>query len=673
MPKIDLQQIGLTDSTSVLINANSSTIETESDNLLSRTGESPNEMLADLDMNSNHILNLAAPVSATEPLRLQDLSSFLGTGTISTGAPANLSYVTLATSPLLTSERVATQGTGMSFTDGGAGGNLTIALDTTNVRNKLHPAVTVDKTVARYSGTGGDIQASGLTIDDSNNLSGVNFFDVAEIAAPASPSADHIRIYAKDVAAVTHLFTKNSAGLETDMSVAFSGILSGVFNVKDYGAIGNGVIDDATAINAAITACQTAGGGTVWFPNASYKVNSTITVNSSNAIHLMGASVLSSLLFTNTDTKLLLVQGTGRHTVENLQLLGNGIQGGTAIGMSGNSHTLHIANNCVDVKVSRCLIAGGFRGVFNEGVDTVLADIICYNTYGDALVMCNNIAPWLRRCKIDNPWPISVPAFGASFAARANLTVYAVGDVRSLAGYYIQCKTSGTSAAAPPTLLNLNTDINDGSVVWRLCCATNSCALALTTGCSEAHITQSDFTGMAGRAAISINNDLAGTGPFLTTITDCVISQAVGSCIDVISGTSLMVSGNEITPGLATGSAGIALRSSWTGDATIVNNIFFGSTVCTGLYVGSGKNHSITGNCFFGHQFGIQFDTSTTHFTVTANNCGSSTKWGTNTTAISVTATACDRYIIANNIVNGAGTGVSDLGTGVNKTITGNQ
>jgi hypothetical protein len=60
------------------INANNSAVETASDNFLSRDGTSPNTMLADLDMNSNSILNLPAPSSATEPLRLQDLASFIG-------------------------------------------------------------------------------------------------------------------------------------------------------------------------------------------------------------------------------------------------------------------------------------------------------------------------------------------------------------------------------------------------------------------------------------------------------------------------------------------------------------------------------------------------------------------------------------------------------------------
>jgi hypothetical protein len=43
------------------------------------------------------------------------------------GAPTNATYVTLSTDPTLTAERVLTAGAGITITDGGAGGPVTIA------------------------------------------------------------------------------------------------------------------------------------------------------------------------------------------------------------------------------------------------------------------------------------------------------------------------------------------------------------------------------------------------------------------------------------------------------------------------------------------------------------------------------------------------------------------
>lgn len=55
------------------INANNALIEAALENTLSRDGTTPNQMDANLDMNSRRILNLPAPVSSGEPLRLADI------------------------------------------------------------------------------------------------------------------------------------------------------------------------------------------------------------------------------------------------------------------------------------------------------------------------------------------------------------------------------------------------------------------------------------------------------------------------------------------------------------------------------------------------------------------------------------------------------------------------
>src|SRR5947207_5332154 len=50
-----------------------------------------------------------------------------------------------------------------------------------------------------------------------------------------------------------------------------------VFNVKDYGATGNGTTDDGVAITSAANAMVAAGGGTLYFPPGTYKIYSTGT------------------------------------------------------------------------------------------------------------------------------------------------------------------------------------------------------------------------------------------------------------------------------------------------------------------------------------------------------------------------------------------------------------
>lgn len=59
------------------LNANAARIETALENTLSRDGTSPNTMSAPLDMNSNRITNLAAPVSGSDAARFADIASAL--------------------------------------------------------------------------------------------------------------------------------------------------------------------------------------------------------------------------------------------------------------------------------------------------------------------------------------------------------------------------------------------------------------------------------------------------------------------------------------------------------------------------------------------------------------------------------------------------------------------
>lgn len=87
MSKVNLSDlVNLENETTAVntINSNSHVIELGFENTLSRDGTQPNSMGANFDMDSNRIFNLPAPGSATEPLRLQDLSDFIGGGTIST-------------------------------------------------------------------------------------------------------------------------------------------------------------------------------------------------------------------------------------------------------------------------------------------------------------------------------------------------------------------------------------------------------------------------------------------------------------------------------------------------------------------------------------------------------------------------------------------------------------
>lgn len=58
------------------------------------------------------------------------------------------------------------------------------------------------------------------------------------------------------------------------------------YNVKtNYGAIGNGITDDTVAIQNAINACITGGGGTVYLPAGDYKITARLTFANMNGTY----------------------------------------------------------------------------------------------------------------------------------------------------------------------------------------------------------------------------------------------------------------------------------------------------------------------------------------------------------------------------------------------------
>ena len=60
--------------------------------------------------------------------------------------------------------------------------------------------------------------------------------------------------------------------------VSFSMINGQMFNVLDFGAVGDGVTDDSAAIQAAIDEAEANNGGNIYFPVGIYKLTTGLTI-----------------------------------------------------------------------------------------------------------------------------------------------------------------------------------------------------------------------------------------------------------------------------------------------------------------------------------------------------------------------------------------------------------
>ncbi|MFH1614334.1 MAG: right-handed parallel beta-helix repeat-containing protein [Planctomycetota bacterium] len=95
-----------------------------------------------------------------------------------------------------------------------------------------------------------------------------------------------------------------------------------VFNVKDYGAIGDGTTDDTAEIQAAIDAVPR-DGGTVYFPPGNYLISSGLTVPSNCTI--MGQGWASNIKAPSDETDLAFFTADGKYNLRfaNIHITGN--------------------------------------------------------------------------------------------------------------------------------------------------------------------------------------------------------------------------------------------------------------------------------------------------------------------------------------------------------------
>ena len=95
----------------------------------------------------------------------------------------------------------------------------------------------------------------------------------------------------------------------TELSARIDAVSAGMtpgVSAGQYGALGDGVTDDAPAIQAALTAMANAGGGTVVLDNGTYLIGSTLTIDSNVA--LAGQSPFSTTLKLKNATNVDIIQ-----------------------------------------------------------------------------------------------------------------------------------------------------------------------------------------------------------------------------------------------------------------------------------------------------------------------------------------------------------------------------
>ncbi|WP_143308689.1 rhamnogalacturonidase [Chitinophaga vietnamensis] len=199
-----------------------------------------------------------------------------------------------------------------------------------------------------------------------------------------------------------------------------------IFNVKDYGAAGDGKTLDTKAIESAISAASGAGGGTVYFPAGNYL---TYTIHLKNNICLFidqGAVILAAEPvnekgydepepnafdayqdFGHSHWRNSLIYGEGVHDIA---IMGTGLIWGKGL-VRNNKVPAGGGNKAISLK--RCynitlrdisILHGGHFAILATGADNMIIDNLKIDTNRDGMDIdcCKNVR--VSNCSVNSPY-----------------------------------------------------------------------------------------------------------------------------------------------------------------------------------------------------------------------------------------------------------------------------
>ena len=211
---------------------------------------------------------------------------------------------------------------------------------------------------------------------------------------------------------------------------------AGIFDVKAFGATGDGKAPDTDAINRAIAAAAAAGGGSVYFSAGTY-LSYSIHLKSNIELHLgRGVTLLAADSplhpvssgyydqaepnpaahhyqdFGHTHFHNSLIWGEG---LENVSITGPGLIDGRGLskgyGQGFKAENQGVGNKSISLKNCHnvllrdfAILQGGHFGILATGVDNLTIDNLTIDTNRDGMDIdcCRNVR--VSNCSVNSPW-----------------------------------------------------------------------------------------------------------------------------------------------------------------------------------------------------------------------------------------------------------------------------
>lgn len=267
---------------------------------------------------------------------------------------------------------------------------------------------------------------------------------------------------------------------------------AGYYNVKTFGAKGDGITIDSDAINKAIEAASAAGGGTVYFPAGKY-MSYSVRLKDNITLFLDRGSVLAAAVPVNgvgfdaaEPNPWNMYQDFGHShwhnsliwgdSISNISIIGSGLIDGSATlssregpGLGNKAIGLKKCTNVLlrDIKI----YAGGHFALLATGVNNMTIDNVMVDTNRDAFDIdcCENTR--ITNCYINSPNDdglVLKSSYGLGYAKdcdnilidNCTVTGYAVGSL--LDGTYKRTVQRAPDGDGPTGRIKFGTESNGG-------------------------------------------------------------------------------------------------------------------------------------------------------------------------------------------------------------------
>lgn len=385
-----------------------------------------------------------------------------------------------------------------------------------------------------------------------------------------------------------------------------------ILNVMDFGAVGDGSTNDATAIQAAVDAANAMGGGTVEFPDG-YNFKYTTAIAMKQGVNVVGRGYGSVLTPTGCSAFTFgFLTSFNNSVIDNLRIEAS--SGSAQIGIY-QAGTLNDADELYGITITNCLIRG-----FNVAIKfRTVRNVTIWNNW---IQDCNSAIHLIGQCLVVN-------IFG-------NKMVFATGS------------GSGTQYAIYTDAFNYTS--GSGSVRPETVCIQRNIVYGYTNGIA--------FTGVVFGTVR--DNDIQATG--------IGVSFSTASAPITIDSNYIQIAGASATIAIN----GAAQASALDSGIVIINNHINAVSTTAGTSIGvklgdSGNgnqdNIRVENNSFFGFTlYDIAFYKSG-HITVRGNSCYSTGV----TNSIFCTALAANRlsYISENDCYSTIAADSGDIASGL--------